>query len=453
VNRINLTRNQEIALGVGAFVVFVVIVLLVMMLGGASAKYTPMTANNISTTLLTKPIADSTANAGQLRQGQYLIRAGDCVSCHTKDGGAPFAGGFGLNTPFGAIYSTNLTSDPHTGIGNWSSDEFYKALHDGSGPHGPIYPAMPYNYTTRVTRADSDAMLAYLKSIPAVSATRHANDLPFPFNIRFLIHGWNLLFFSSGTFQPDASKSAAWNRGAYLVTGLGHCGACHTPKNFLAGDKTGKALQGGMLDNWVAPDLTGNGRTGLGSWTAADITEYLKTGRNVHANAGGSMAEVVSYSTSLLSDADRSAIATYLKDRPASPYAAVKDVDAGAITRGAAVYSDACSSCHMAEAEGQPRFFPPLRGNAVTQQSDPTGLLHIILAGDRTATTTTRPSPLTMPSFAWKLTDQQVADVATYIRNSWGNHAAPVTEKQVGAMRKSLKLIKVHLTDNSGDRD
>jgi mono/diheme cytochrome c family protein len=404
------------------------------------------------TLLLTQPIADGVPNAEQLRRGQYLVRVGDCAGCHTPDNGAPFSGGYGLNTPFGTIYSTNLTSDPETGIGRLSPDTFYAALHNGISPKGPqLYPAMPYNYYTRVTRADSDAMLAYLKSTPPVVSRPPANKLGFPFNIRFLVKGWNMLFFRPGTFTPNPGKSAEWNRGAYLVTGLGHCGSCHTPKNFLAGDKTRQALQGGNLDNWVAPDLTANPRTGLGSWNHDEIIEYLKTGRNARANAGGAMAEVVSYSTSIMDDADLRAMTVYLKDQPASPAARVAAPDPAAMRRGEAIYSDACASCHLLKGVGQSKTFAPLAGNTVLQQSDPGGLMHVVLAGSRTAPTMARPTPLAMPSFAWKLNDRQIADVLTYARNSWGNQAPPVTASKVADMRRKLGLKTVRLTDSSGD--
>jgi mono/diheme cytochrome c family protein len=439
---------------VAVAVVAVVVALLAMLLGHPSAAaYSPMTATTLSTRLLTQPVPDNVPNAEQVRLGQYLVRVGDCASCHTREGGGFMGGGFGLNTPFGTIYSTNLTSDVNAGIGTWTADQFYAALHDGTAPGGgAIYPAMPYPYTTRVTRADSDAMLAFLKTVPAVNEHQPANSLSFPFSVRSLVHGWNLLFFHKGEFLPAQDKSADWNRGAYLVTGLGHCGACHTPKNSVSADVASRALQGGTLDNWVAPDLTQNNRTGIGTWSTDEIVEYLKTGRNVHANAGGSMAEVVSYSTSILSDADLRAIATYLKDQQASAEAATQQSDAGSMKRGAAVFSDACTSCHMEEGLGQARFFPPLRANAVAQQTDPTGVLHIILAGDRTAATDSRPSPLSMPAFAWKLDDQQVADVATYVRNSWGNRAVPVTAAQSAAMRKSLGLQGERLVEGSTDR-
>jgi mono/diheme cytochrome c family protein len=404
--------------------------------------------------MLTQPIADSAANATQLRRGQYLVRAGDCVSCHMRPGGEPLAGGLALNTPFGAIVSSNITSDVQTGIGGWTSDQFYKAMHDGIGAHGEnLYPALPYPWFRTASRADDDAILAYLKSTPAVNYTPPGNKLPFPLNIRFLVKGWNLLFLHSRDFTPDPAQSAEWNRGAYLVNGYAHCGGCHTPKNLLGADKAGQDFHGGVLDNWTAPDLTSNARTGLGAWSVDDITEYLKTGRNAHAGAGGAMGEVITYSTALMSDADRHAIAVYLKTRPATIDIAVIAPDPGAMKRGAAIYSDACASCHLEKGVGQSRLFPPLGHNAMVQQDDATGLEHLILAGSRVGTGPTRPSPLTMPSFAWKLTDQQIADVATFVRNSWGNQAAAVTAGKVAQMRKRLGLQTIRYTDNSGDRN
>jgi mono/diheme cytochrome c family protein len=390
--------------------------------------------------------------ADELRRGQYLVLMGDCASCHTPEGGPPFAGGLGLETPFGVIYSTNLTSDRETGIGTLTADKFYAALHYGIGPKGAeMYPAMPYTAFTRVSRADSNAMLAYLKTTPAVHSRRPANRLIFPLSYRPLIGGWNLLFLRAGSFVPDPAKTADWNRGSYIVNGLGHCGSCHTPKNFLGGDKRGRALQGGNLDDWVAPDLTANPRTGLGAWTVSDIVDYLKMGRNRHANAGGPMADVVTNSTSLMSDSDLRAIAIYLKDRPTGPSATAFNPDAGAMRRGMAVYSDACASCHMQDGVGQPGTFPPIAGNAMSQQRDPSGLVHLILAGGRSAPTPTRPTALSMPSFAWKLTDQQISDVSTFVRNSWGNRADPVDTKTVASMGKQLKLDVTRGTDNSGD--
>jgi mono/diheme cytochrome c family protein len=402
--------------------------------------------------LLTQPLNDSAPNAAQLRRGQYLVAAGDCLSCHLREGGELFAGGLGLNTPFGVIYTSNITPDRATGIGAWTGDQFYRAMHDGKGAQGEdLYPAFPYPWFRRVSREDDDAIFAYLMTLPAVSYTPPKNDLPFPLNFRSFVGAWNMLFLDSHNFQADPGQSAEWNRGRYLVNGLGHCGGCHTPKNSFGADKSKQDLHGGKLDNWVAPDLTSNTRIGLGDWSVDDIAEFLGSGRNAHAAAGGAMAEVISYSTSLMSDADRRAIAVYLKSQPASPSVASSAPEPGAMRRGAEIYSDACASCHLDNGIGQSRLFPPLGKDAMLQQPDPTGLEHLILAGTRVGVSASRPSPLGMPSFAWKLTDQEIADVSTFIRNTWGNHAASVPVSEVAELRKKLDLQTVRLTDNSGD--
>ncbi len=426
-------------------------------LAGLATSQAPLPAHPSSAVtpvgFLTQPIADNAPNADQLRRGQYLVRAGDCVSCHMRDGGEPLAGGLGLRTPFGVIYSPNITSDRDTGIGTWTADQFHRAMHDGLDDQGEnLYPAFPYPWFRKASRADDDAIFAYLHTTPPVHYTPPSNRLPFPLNIRFIVKGWNLLFLKSTDFAPDPGQSAEWNRGAYLVDGLGHCGGCHTPKNLFGADKSGKVFHGGTLDNWVAPDLTGNHHTGLGDWTADDIAEFLKTGRNAHAGAGGSMADVITYSTSLLSDQDRHAMAVYIKAQAASLDVRTGAPDADVMARGAAIYSDACASCHLENGVGQPRPFPPLGHNAMLQQSDPTGLLHLILAGSRIGTSPSRPSPLTMPSFAWKLTDQQTADVATYVRNSWGNQASTVWASSVRKLRHRLDLDTLRYTENSGDQ-
>jgi mono/diheme cytochrome c family protein len=251
----------------------------------------------------------------------------------------------------------------------------------------------------------------------------------------------------------NQNQSAEWNRGAYLVNGPGHCGECHTPKNAFGADKTSQAFYGGPVDNWVAPDLTSNARSGLGRWSIDEIAEYLGSGRNSHAGAGGDMADVITYSTSLMTDADRHAIAVYLKSQTASPSVANPRPDADVMRRGAAIYSDVCASCHLENGVGQPKYFPPLGPNAALQQSDPMGLEHLILAGGQIGTSRASPSPLTMPSFAWKLSDQEVADVATFVRNSWDNRASAVSVSDVRKARMLLKLETLHLTVNSGDQN
>lgn len=392
--------------------------------------------------MLRLPIPDG-PNADLLRRGRYLATAGDCVSCHTRPGGHPFNGGLGVQTPFGVIYTPNITGERSTGLGNWTPAQFFRALHEGRDDDGDrLYPAFPYPHFTIVSRADSDAILAWLKTVPGEAYTPPANRLPFPVDIRLSLIAWNKMFFQPHAFRPDPSQSAAWNRGAYLAEGLAHCGACHTPKTMLGADDMAHAYQGGKIQNWLAADLTGNPRTGLGRWSEADLVEYLKTGRNRHSNGGGLMSEVVSYSTSLLSDQDLMAIATYIKSLKPSPTIEPHAPDPAAMKAGGAIYSDACMACHRAGGKGEPGFIPPLPGSALAQQRDPTTLVHFILAGARTGPTPTHPSFETMPSFAWKLTDQEIADVATYVRNAWGNKAEPVTADEVSDLRGKLDLPK-----------
>jgi mono/diheme cytochrome c family protein len=414
----------------------------------------PNGPNVLPGTVLRKPVDASTPDADKIRKGQYLVAVGDCMSCHLRPGGEPLAGGLDMHTPFGVIYTSNITSDRDTGIGNWTNDQFYQAMHDGKAEDGSnLYPAFPYPWFHLTTREDDDAIFAFLKTTPPVHYTPPENGLHFPMNIRATVKVWNLLYLDSNEFRPDPGQSAEWNRGAYIVNGLGHCGGCHTPKNRLGADQSSHQFEGGNLDNWVAPDLTGNERTGLGGWTVDDIAEYLENGRNAHAAAGAAMADVITYSTSLMTDADRHAIAVYLKSRAASPATTAEEPDPAAMKRGAAVYSDACASCHLENGVGQPRYFPPLGHDALIQQADSTTLQHMILAGSRIGTSDKRPTAFTMPSFAWKLSDAEIADVATYIRNSWGNKASPVAASAVADMRKRLGLDTLHFTVNSGDQN
>ncbi|WP_297695953.1 cytochrome c [Phenylobacterium sp.] len=380
--------------------------------------------------------APAPAEPQLVARGAYLTAAGDCQACHTAPGGQPFAGGLPVKTPFGTIVSANITPG---GIGDWTPDQFYRALHQGVDDEGKhLYPAFPYNYYTLLTRADSDAIFAYLKTLPASSNHPNRDQLPFPFNIRFFVRFWNMLFLKEGPFQPNPGKSAEWNRGAYLVEALGHCQACHTPSNFLGGPKRGQAFRGGAFPGWFAPDLTPNRRTGLGSWSRADLIEFLKTGRNAHAQASGEMGEVVADSTSHLTDADLDAIATYVTDRPASPAVQVKAPEPAVMRQGEAIFVDSCSACHRMDGRGTPRFFPPLVGDANLQQRDPTTILRFIEGGVATTPTPSAPTPLAMPAYGWKLTDDQVAAVATFVRNSWGNAAPPVSVGQAAKVRKAL---------------
>jgi mono/diheme cytochrome c family protein len=380
---------------------------------------------------------------GKLQRGKSLVDAGDCVACHTQDKSKPFAGGRPIPTPFGTIYSANITPDRDTGIGAWSADDFYRAMHEGIGPHGErLYPAFPYPYFTKMTREDVDAIRAYLSILKPVQNKPPRNELIWPLSHRDLLAGWDWLFFTPGEFVPDRNKSAEWNRGAYLVEGPGHCGACHTAKNVFGADKNSTALQSANIQDWTAPKLVGDDRNGLGRWNTDDIVEYLKTGRNRFSGATGLMAEVVVNSTSKMPEGDLKAIATYLKSVPSDKESPESNPAKSAMNAGQAIYADSCAACHQAEGEGVPRMFPPLKGDAVAQQSDPSTVIRVILEGAMTAGTKERPTPSAMPAFDWKLKDDQIAAVATYVRNAWGNKAPTVSADDVTKMRKALDASK-----------
>lgn len=399
----------------------------------------PLTKSGAATGVAVAPEPLSAENSTPVQRGAYLVKLGDCVACHTQQGGQPFTGGRPLETPFGTVLSANLTPDDNTGIGKYTPETFYRAMHEGVDKDGQhLYPAFPYNYYTRVTRDDTDAMLTYFKSLPPVSHPMERNQMPFPFKIRGLMAFWNGMFLDKGTYTPDSTQSPEWNRGAYLVEGLGHCQACHTAKNPLGGNKSGEAFRGGLFGNWYAPDITPNKRTGIGAWTPDDLREFFREGRNVHSAASGEMGEAVQFSTSQMTDADLGAIVTYLNDLQPSPDTVVPAPDKTVMHQGEAIWRDQCAACHRADAQGVPRYFPPLQSNAMVQQSNPTTIIHYILAGASKAPTSKAPSQMAMPAFGWKLDDQQIAAVATYARNSWGNSAPAVQQSQVEKLRKKI---------------
>jgi mono/diheme cytochrome c family protein len=390
--------------------------------------------------------AKETSHA-EIERGRYLVAAGDCAACHTNERGQPFAGGLAVPTPFGTIYSTNITPDGETGIGNWTSDEFYRAMHEGMAPGGEhLYPAFPYPWYTKLTRQDVDAIRSYLATLAPVHQENKPTELPWPFSVREAMAGWNALYFKEGTFRSNPQKTAEWNLGAYLVEGLGHCGACHSPKNFAGAPKRDKAFQGGYGENWYATSLGGDLHDGLGQWSEQDIVQYLKTGVNKRAAAFGPMAEVVHDSTQQLDDKDLHAIAVYLKDLPphesTNPPAATADngpkADADRVTRGHGLYIDDCAGCHMENGEGIAGVFPPLRGNNVVQAKDAETVVHIILSGEKTAVTKADPTGLAMPAFDWKLSNDQVADLVTYLRGAWGNRGDAIDAGKVADTRRTL---------------
>jgi mono/diheme cytochrome c family protein len=385
----------------------------------------------------------------EIVRGRYLVAAGDCAACHTDEGGQPFAGGRAVPTPFGTIYSTNITPDPETGLGKWTSDDFYRAMHEGVAPGGRhLYPAFPYPWYTKLTRADDDAIKSYLDTLKPVREENKPTKLPWPFSVREVMAGWNTLYFKEGTFRSNPQKSAEWNLGAYLVEGLGHCGACHTPKNFAGAPKRDQAFQGGYGENWYATSLGGDLRDGLGSWSMQDIVQYLKTGANARAAAFGPMGEVVHDSTQYLDDKDLRAMAVYLKDLPPHESAPGSNAatmagngskeDADRLARGRGVYLDDCAACHMENGEGIAGVFPPLKGNAVVQAKDPETVVHVILSGQKTAVTHDNPTGLAMPAFDWKLGNDEIADLATYLRSAWGNTAGAVSRDKVADTRSTV---------------
>jgi mono/diheme cytochrome c family protein len=376
-----------------------------------------------------------------VERGRYLAVAADCAACHTKPGGKPYAGGVAIETPFGTLVGPNITPDRDAGIGAWTDDDFVAALHEGRGRGGiRLYPAMPYPAYTKMTREDALAIRAYLQTIDPVPDKIQANQLPFPLSIRLNMAVWNALNFERGQLLPDTANSAEWNRGRYLVDALGHCGTCHTPKTLLGADKDSAYLQGSLLQGWFAPNITADGRKGIGRWSVEELVNYLKTGANPHAIASGGMGEEVVHSSSKMTDDDLKAIAVYLKSvtsrQESNPTAIlVSDVR---MVAGQAIYKDNCAGCHTDAGSGSPGLFPRLAGSHAVQSDDPTTLIRAVLAGSHGAATPGAPTAPAMPSFGWRLNDVQVAMVLTYVRNSWGNAASAISADQVRDVKATL---------------
>jgi mono/diheme cytochrome c family protein len=379
-----------------------------------------------------------------IAKGEYLARAGDCVACHTAPGGKLFAGGHPMPTPFGTLYSTNITPDAETGIGTWSAEAFYTTLHTGrSRDGGLIYPAMPFGAYTKVTRADSDAMYAYLQSIPPVKLANKPNDLRFPYDNRALILGWRTLFFTEGTYAADTGKSEEWNRGAYLVQGLGHCAMCHSAINALGGNSESKAFEGGLIpmQNWYAPSLTSNKEAGLGNWSIADISDYLRNGVSHRGAVYGPMADVVYNSLQYLNAGDTRAMAIYLKSLgvgsppDVSPPKLPLAESSLLVRLGKSVYDTQCASCHGAQGRGMTPSFPQLAGNQSIQMESAVNPIRMVLNGGYPPGTAGNPMPYGMPPFAQTLSDDEVAAVVTYIRLAWGNRGSAVSAEQANALR------------------
>lgn len=363
----------------------------------------------------------------QIERGRYLTAVADCAACHTNPGvGAPYAGGRPIETPFGKVLAANITPDVETGIGSWTDAQFDAAVRLGRMPDGTrLYPAMPFPYYVHMTHQDVLAIRAYLNTQQPVHNEVKSDQLPFPFDIRASMSVWDALYFDSGPFKPDPKKSAQWNRGAYLVLGPGHCGACHNPKNSLGGDKKNQSLQGYTIQGWFAPDITGDAEFGLGNWSVADIVSYLKTGHNPIADASGPMADEVQDSSSMMRDSDLEAIAMYLKDQP-GPAPSTKPLASHdpQMVAGAAIYQDLCSACHARDGSGVAYMIPNLARSSSVSSREPTSVLRVVIHGADSVATPKEPTAAAMPAFGWQLTDAQIAAVTNFIRNSWG-HAAP----------------------------
>ncbi len=393
--------------------------------------------------------AAQTMEAKQARQdrGAYLTQAGNCMGCHTARGGEPYAGGHVLATSIGTFVTPNITPDEETGIGHWSEQEFWLALHDGKARDGRLlYPAFPYTDYTKVTREDSDAIFAYLQSLPRVKRRNPPSQIRFPFNLRPLLYAWRALYFTKGVYQHEAAKSDEWNRGAYLVQGLGHCNACHTTRNPL-GASQGNVLGGGQImgSNWYAPSLTSLQEASTSDWPVEDIVRLLTTGLSSRAVATGPMADVVSQSLQHLTEADARAMATYLKSLPDSaPYSRgiapelTSEVDKQ-LRRGGEIYESYCQDCHGSFGQGAPGAYPALAGNRGVTLASPINAIRSILNGGYAPVTESNPRPYGMPPFAQVLHDEEIALVLSYVRNAWGNRGSLVTEVQVDRSRKGLQ--------------
>lgn len=386
-------------------------------------------------------VAAMLTEPGVIAQGRYLATAADCASCHTARGGPAYAGGRMLPTPFGAVPAPNLTPDRTTGIGNWHFNEFWRALHEGIGRHGELlYPAFSYTSFTKVTRGDAIAIFAYLRSLPAVRQANAASGLRFPYNVRSALTAWRAMYFKPGVYRAQPSQSASWNRGAYLVEGLGHCNECHGQRDAWGGLESRAALSGGQIpeQDWYAPDLSTHANGGLQGWSKQDIVDVLKTGQSAKGAAVGPMADVVASSTQYLRDDDLQAIADYLLSLPArttrAPLHASFDSQS-LIDRGNTVYAERCADCHGKDGAGVPGVYPPLDGNVSVVE--PTGInaTRVVLLGGFPPVTAGNLRPYSMPPYAQQLSDADVAAVVTYIRHAWSNRAPAVQERDVATYR------------------
>lgn len=417
--------------------------LLVLALGVVWDNWGDLLGPQPENTALTAP-----ATEAQIEQGRYLALAGNCMACHTTRGGTPFAGGRRIDTPFGGVYSSNLTPDPETGLGRWTAQDFWQAMHRGRSKDGRLLaPAFPYNHTSVITRQDSDAILAWLRTLPPVVQAQPAHNLVWPVGTQPALAVWRSLFFEPSPFQVNKAQTAEWNRGAYLVQGLGHCAACHSPRNALGASGAVNDLSGGLMPvvNWYAPDLTRDTESGMASTPLAEIVQLLRTGASNTAQTSGPMGEVVQHSLQHLNETDLQAMAVYLQSRAQSTAQPTAKNQAARIslqvaTQGAKVYENQCLQCHGEQGEGVKTAsgevaYPALAGNRAMLLNDPTNLVQLVLYGGYGPATQGHPRPFGMPPAVLELDDRDIAAVLTHLRTRWGNQASEVTPLQVNRIR------------------
>ena len=401
-------------------------------------------AHQPTSPVMSKVTAATLHDPALIARGEYLATVGDCAGCHTAQGGAAFAGGRTLATPFGNIPVPNITPDRDTGLGNWSFEDFWQALHDGKGRHGELlYPAFSYTSYTKVTQDDALAMFAYLQSLPSVHLLSTAPTLEFPYSVRNSLTAWRALYFKEGVYKPDPNQSAQWNRGAYLVQGLGHCNECHAARDSLGGTPQNIHLTGGQIpqQNWYAPDLSTRQNGGLQGWNEQDIVDLLKTGQSSKGSAFGPMADVMASSTQHMSDDDLRAVATYLGSLPARALAPEEPSPFNAkalVQQGEKIYTQQhCADCHGNDGNGVVGIYPPLNGNSSVTEPSGINATRAVLLGGFAPLTAANPRPYSMPPFAQQLNDADVAAVVSYIRGSWTNKAPVVLERDVSKYRQT----------------
>ncbi len=388
-----------------------------------------------------------------IAKGEYLARAGNCVSCHSTPDGEPFAGGLKMAVPFlGAIYTTNITPDKEHGIGNYTFEDFEGAMRRGVAKDGHmLYPAMPYPSYAKTTDEDLRALYAFfMEAVPAANVANQPSEIKSPLNIRWPLKIWNAIFLPDAGYKPDAAKDAKWNRGAYLVEGLGHCGACHSPRGLLFQEKgyaadDGAFLSGAELDNWHASNLRGDPLAGLGRWSEADTGEFLKTGHNAFSSAFGTMIEVINNSTQHMTDDDVAAMAAYLKSLPPVGNANVsytydqKTTEAlrgGTFeTSGERLYVQHCAACHGHDGRGHAPYLPPIAGNPTIVDASALSLINVTLNGSARIVVQGMPDAYRMPQFRVLLNDQEIADIITFMRKGWGHSAGAVNAADVKKLR------------------